>query len=220
MFTTSRTKLILGSFTLTALLSSAAFAADNERSLVLEADVSHAELVKIDIPAGEVQAVGTTGNNLTAQITASCQKKNLESCRRLLKDLAWTKKTGDNLELGLSPSGITHYDDVTVKIKVGVPKDKRLEVHLSAGELHINNTSACLIASVNAGEVNITLNKSQLASAELNAKVGDVKLVTAQGSYEGERSLLVGASLKWDQGTGSCHTQASTLAGEVQLTLK
>ncbi len=86
--------------------------------------------------------------------------------------------------------------------------------------LNFNGTSTCLTANVNAGEINIKLKETQLASAELNAKVGDVKLITANGeTIEGSRSLLVGASLEWNKGTGTCHTKASVLAGEAQLVL-
>jgi hypothetical protein len=156
-------------------------------------------------------------------VKASCQQEKRDKCLELLKELGWSKKTGNVTEFGLSPSGITRYDHVTIKVKFGVPKDKKLEVNLSAGELRIAETSACLTADVNAGEINIKLKESQLASAELSAKVGDVKLVTAKGDrIEGERSLLVGASLDWKgAGTniGACHTKASVLAGEAQLVL-
>ncbi|HSX52360.1 MAG TPA: hypothetical protein VLF09_15450, partial [Cellvibrio sp.] len=75
-------------------------------------------------------------------------------------------------------------------------------------------------AEVSAGQINIDLKESQLATAELSAKVGDVKLNTAKdGDVSGARSLLVGAHLEW-QGTGSCHTKAKVLAGEAKLALK
>jgi hypothetical protein len=156
-------------------------------------------------------------------VKASCQQEKRDKCLELLKELGWSKKTGNITEFGLSPSGITRYDHVTLKVKFGVPKDKKLEVNLTAGELRVEGTSACLTANVNAGEINIKLKESQLASAELRAKVGDAKLVTAKGeTIEGERSLLVGASLDWKgSGTnkGACHIKASVLAGEAQLIL-
>lgn len=101
-----------------------------------------------------------------------------------------------------------------------MPEDKKLEVSLSAGELNISGTSACLIADLNAGEINITLKENQLASASLSSKVGDVRLTTTNGeTIEGERSLLIGAKLDWTKGAGSCHTKASVLTGEANLTL-
>lgn len=205
---------------ITTLSSAAAFAAEGEKTVTLQEDVSAAELIKLNVPAGDVEIIGIAGNSLTAVVTGVCQPEHREHCNQLLKELGWSKKTGSVTELGLSPSGITRYDNVTIKVKLGVPKDKKLEVSVSAGELRMEGTSACLTAEVNAGQINIKLKENQLASAELNAKVGDAKLVNAQGhTIEGERSLLVGAHLEWNKGTGTCHTKASVLAGEAQLVL-
>lgn len=222
MFTQNRTTIICYAFGLVSLFSCAlANASDGERHITAQDDVTSAKLITLNVPAGDVLITGISGNTLSVDITASCKPiKDKDSCAKLLKELGWSKKVGAATEFGLSPSGITHYDDVTIQVKLSVPKDKKLEVNLSAGELRIQGTSACLNAEVNAGEIQITLPEAQLASAELVARVGDVNLTTAKtGRVAGDRSLLVGASLEWDKGTGSCHTKASVLAGEVQVTL-
>ena len=221
MFSMSCNKIVYSALTLAMVFNSAmAFATEGERTITLQEDVSQAELLRLDVPAGDVEIVGATGNGLTAVVTAVCQKENRENCYQLIKELSWSKKIGTVTELSLSPSSLTRYDHITIKVKLGVPKDKKLEVSLSAGELSIEGTSACLTAEVNAGQINIKLKENQLASAELNTKVGDAKLVNAQGhTIEGERSLLVGAHLEWNKGTGTCHTKASVLAGEAQLVL-
>jgi len=212
-----RTCLVL----LGAFSSAAVFATDGERHISLKQDVATAELIRISVPAGDVEVVGITGTNLTAEVTAVCQEEDRPACHQLLKELDWARKTGSTSELSLTPASITSFNHVTLKIKVGVPQDKKLEVNLSAGELNISGTSACLVAEVNAGEININLKESQLASADLSAKVGDVKLTTSKGgTIAGERSLLVGARLDWAKGTGSCHTQAKVLTGEANLMLK
>lgn len=220
MFSISRNTIIGSTLSLLAVFSSvAASATEGERNITLQEDVAGAELIRLNVPVGDVEITGTTGTSVTAVVKASCEKEKRENCLQLLKELGWSKKTGNVTEFGLSPSGITRYDHVSIGVKLGVPKDKKLEVSLGVGALHIAGTSACLTADVNAGELNIKLKESQLASAQLSAKVGDVKVVTEKGDViEGERSLLVGASLEW-KGTGTCHTKASVLAGEVQLIL-
>lgn len=222
MFSISRNTIMHSALTLAIAFSSTlAFATEGERTITLQDDdVSPAELIRLNVPAGDVEITGTTGNNITATVTAVCQKENQQNCYQVLKELGWSKKTGSITELDLTPSGITRFDHVTIKVKLSVPKDKKLELNLSAGELRIEGTSACLTADVNAGAIKITLKESQLASAELHAKVGDVKLITANGeTIEGNRSLLVGAHLEWNKGTGACHTKANVLAGEAQLVL-
>lgn len=221
MFSISRNKIVYSTLSLLAVFSSAiVLAGEGERSITLQEDVTQAELIKLNVPAGEVEIVGTTGNSLTAVVTAICQKENQENCYQLLKELRWSKTTGKTAELALTPSGITRYDHVSLKIKIGVPQDKNLDINLSAGELRIENTSACINASLNAGQLNLKLKESQLASAELHAKVGDVKLTNPNGETRaGERSMLVGAGLNWSKGTGACRAKAEVMAGEVHLTL-
>lgn len=221
MFNISRNTIACGTLTLVmAFYSAIVFAADDERSITFQDDVSSLDVIKLNIPVGDVSISGTTGNNLTAVVTGSCKKDNREDCYKVLKELNWSKKTGGITEFALKPSGITNYNNMNMKVKLSVPNDKKLEIDVSAGELRIDGTSACLTATVNAGEIKINLKESQLASAELDAKVGDVKLISAQNHVtEGDRSLLVGASLEWNKGTGACHTKASILAGEAQLVL-
>ena len=197
-----------------------ASAGDGERTITLQEDVTKTELIRLNVPAGDVEIVGATGNSLTAVATAACQKEDQESCQQVLKEFGWSKKIGKFTQLDLSPSGVTRYENMSIKVKLGVPSDKKLEVNLSAGELRIDGTNACLIAEVNAGDINITLRESQVASIELTAKVGDARLVTSKGAIEGDRSMLVGSSLVWGKGTGTCHTKANVLAGAAKVTLK
>ncbi len=220
MFNNNRKTIMCRTLTLITVFSSAAvFATEGERTITMQENVSQAQLIKLSVPAGDVEIVGTPGNSITAVATGVCQKDAQENCTQLFKELGWSKKAGSVTELGLTPASITRYDHVTIKVKISVPKDKKLEVNLGAGELRIEGTSACLTADVNAGAIKITTKESQLASAALSAKVGDVKLVTANGeTIEGDRSLLVGASLAWN-GAGACHTKASVLAGEVLIVL-
>lgn len=201
------------------IFSCCAFATEGERHITLQEDVAKAELIKLNISAGEVQVTGITGKSLNAEVTASCQNAKQDACYKLIKDLSWSKKIGSITELELAPLNINRYDNVTIKVKISVPQDKKLDLNLSAGELRVENTSACVTAAVNAGELNLKLKEAQLASAELSAKVGDVKLITPNGPVEGERSLLVGASLQWNQGKGNCHVKVNVMAGEAQLTI-
>ncbi len=221
MFNMNRSAIMAIALSAIAFFSSSfASAVEGEKTVTLQENVAQAELIRLNIPAGDVEIMGTTGDSVTAVVTAVCQQGNYERCYQLVKEMAWSKKTGTVTELGLSPSSITRYDNITIKVKLGVPRDKKLDVNVSAGELRIEGTSACLNAEVNAGEAHIKLRESQLASFELNAKVGDVKLVSSKGeTIEGERSMLVGAHMEWSKGTGACHANVSVLAGEAQLIL-
>jgi len=218
MFNIHRIAIICSAFSVATAFSPIAFATEGEKTITLQEDAAKAELIRLNVSAGDVEIVGTTGNSITAVVTAVCQQENRENCEQMLKDLAWSKKSGSITEVGLMPATINRYDHITVKVKIGVPKSKNLEVNLSAGELHLDGTSACLTANVNAGQINLHLKEIEIALAELSAKVGDVKLTTSKGTTEGNRSLLVGANLTWN-GSGACHTKASVMAGEVHLTI-
>lgn len=205
---------------LAILVSLPALAAEGERHISLQQDIAAAELVRIEVPAGQLEIVGISGTEVIAEVTAVCQEQDDRACLKLLADLAWQKKTGSIAEFMLMPASITEFNQVMLKVKIGVPRDKALAAHLSAGELSISDTSGCLNADLNAGQINITLAEDELASAQLSATVGDVKLATPKNKpVSGHRSLLVGAQIDWNKGTGSCHAKASVLAGEAKLTV-
>ncbi|MFO1389287.1 hypothetical protein [Cellvibrio sp.] len=203
-------------------ISGTALANDNQNSKRFEADVSQAQDITIDIPAGQVLVVGATGNKLLAEVKASCKqdrKIDRANCESVLNDLGWSNKMGKGAALSLIPNKITRYNDIQIDIKISVPNDKPLNIIQAAGELSIEGTSACLNANLNAGQLNLKLKESELGSAELHAKVGDAKLTDVRGqTRSGERSLLVGANLS-HKGNGSCSAKADVMAGEVHLTL-
>lgn len=203
-------------------ISGSAFANANQASQRFEADVSQAQDITIDIPAGQVLVVGATGSKLLAEVKATCkQDKQIDrpNCQAVLNDLGWSNKMGKGAQLSLVPAKITRYDDIQIDIKISVPNDKPLNIIQAVGELSIEGTSACVNANLNAGQLNLKLKESELGSAELHAKVGDAKLTDVRGqTRSGERSLLVGADLS-HKGKGSCSAKADVMAGEVHLTL-
>lgn len=225
MYKTNRTTInrnictslvLLGSF-----CSAVVFAKEGEKHMSFQQDVASADVIRLHVPAGDVDIVGITGNNLMAEVTAVCKDGERQACQRLLQGLDWTKRLGRSAEFSLMPDSASSFNPVTIKVKIGVPQNKKLEVKVSAGEVSITDTSACLTADLNAGELNIALKENQLGSAALKAMVGDVKMTRVTGEQiSGRRSVLVGAKLALDKGAGECHTQAKVLAGEVHLTLK
>ncbi len=196
--------------------------ASDQNKQTLQLDVSNAQSISLDIPAGKLVVQGVKGSKLQAEVKATCKDKKAEdpaACQALLNALNWSKKVDKNAEIALIPTKITDYEDITVEVKITVPENKPLNVKLAAGELQINGTSACLTAEVNAGNLVINLKEAQLASALLKSKVGDVSLTTTTGEkISGDRAMLVGADLNW-KGKGSCHLKANLLAGEAQLIL-
>ncbi len=91
MFSISRNKIVYSALALAMALNSArAFATEGERNITLQEDVSTANLIKLNVPVGEVIVSGSTGNNLTAVATISCQKEKRENCYQLLKELSWS----------------------------------------------------------------------------------------------------------------------------------
>jgi hypothetical protein len=205
------------------IFSGFAFADENQKTQRFEADVTQAQSINLEIPAGQVAVVGTAGSKLIAEVKASCKdvkRLDKDACQAVLNELDWSKKIGKNTEIGLVPEKITRYDNIQIEVRVSLPADKNVNVNLAAGDLSVEGTSACITASVNAGQLHLKLKESQLASAELHAKVGDATLTNLKGETRaGERSMLVGADLSWNKGTGACRAKAEVMAGAVHLTL-
>lgn len=200
--------------------TSVAMASESEFSKRIELDVSSAQELNVSIPAGKVKLVGTSGNMLVTEAKVRCKSPSVEKCQSFLKEMEWSKKIGAKTNLSLLPTSVTDYDAVNIDIKISVPSNRPLNVELTAGELSIENTSACVNANLKAGQLNLKLSEAQLAAAYLHAQVGDVKVTNVRGdTQKGERSLLVGAKLSFEEGKGSCRANAEVMAGEVHLTL-
>ena len=87
MFSISRNTIVSSTLSLLVVFSSTgALAGDGERSITLQDDVVGAELIRLNVPAGDLEITGTTGNSVTAVVTATCQKENQDNCYQVLKD--------------------------------------------------------------------------------------------------------------------------------------
>lgn len=223
MLRISNRKNIGGAVTVIALwCSAAAFGEPPERKTVVELDVSTADVVVVHVPAGQLNISGTTGQTINAEAVISCGKsKNGECNNRSFGKIQWSSKLKENhAQLDLTPSGANQYDDISIVVNVGIPRDKTLTVNLDYGDLRLNGTSACLDANVKAGNLQLSLEEQFLASANLKAAIGDVKLTTTAGTLPGRRSKIVGAKLEWDEGKGTCHLHAKVRAGNIDVNLE
>lgn len=189
----------------------------------IEVDVSTVGTVVLDVPAGQLNISGTTGQTIKAEVVVTCSKDNGAECnKRVLEEIVWSiELEGDLARLRLIPEEADQYNDISIVASVGVPQDKMLTVNLDYGDLDLQGTNACLDVNVKAGNVKLGLQEKPLASANLKATFGDVSLTTSTGTVtRGKRSKIVGAKLEWRRDNGICHVDAKVRAGNIELNLE
>lgn len=193
-----------------------------EKKLDVEIDVSTVDAVIVNVPAGELNISETTGQTIEAEAVVTCNKRNDTECRnRIFEEIKWSaNEDGGPARLNLTPPEADQYDDISVIVNVGIPQHKTLTVNLDYGDLRLKGTNACLDVNVKAGNLQLDLKEKSLASANLIATIGDVRLTTPAGTIPGKRSKIVGAKLAWNEGIGACHVQAKVRAGNIELNLK
>lgn len=192
----------------------------DQKSIKFDQDLSGADALQLSLLAGSANVYGIEGSRAIGEVTLSCEKESSRQCKAIKEKMHWTYTAGKNALIGLDPHSMNFGDQVKIHISIGVPKNLPISVAQSAGALKIENTNACLTAALAAGELSMNIKEADLRSATISATVGDAKLITTDGhTTSGKRSLLVGATIEWEHGKGSCVLKAATAAGETRLRL-
>lgn len=175
--------------------------------------------VDLRIPVGEVFIEGVSGNRLQADMVILCADEE-GSCARRLSDVAFvTSIEGDHVIVRTSKNGSMKYRDADVRTHVRIPAVRSVHVNMTAGDLNISKLLGCLTIDMGAGDVDVDLAQSLVASVHLDAGLGDASMAVDGRHRDARRALLVGAEMDWDQGTGDCRVDVDLQAGDIFLEL-
>lgn len=177
-------------------------------------------IIDLNITAGDVIIESSLGNQLRAEMTVECPDINSQ-CAKKMAGLEFVQfSEGEHLSLATNRDSFVQHYNANLKMKIFVPKSQRLNINMDAGELKVNNVDSCLGVDMSAGEININMNYSMIASVNLDTAFGDASL-NVNGIYQNEnRSWLVGGEVMWDLGIGDCHMKVDLQAGEISVNLR
>ncbi|MBA6338421.1 DUF4097 family beta strand repeat protein [Colwellia sp. BRX8-7] len=176
-------------------------------------------VIDLNITAGDVVIESSPGDQLRAEMTVECPGINSKCAKRMtgLKFVSLTE--GKHLTLKTNKDSLFQSYNANLSVKLFIPKSKQLNVNMDAGSLKVNNVDSCLNIDMSAGEINIHMSETMIASVDLDSAFGEVSL-NVNGLHKNEnRSWLVGGEINWDQGRGNCHMKVDLQSGEILVNL-
>ncbi|MGC8915974.1 MAG: hypothetical protein ACP5NF_03245 [Thermoanaerobaculum sp.] len=211
---------------LVALSCTTAFAA--EKTLTFSQPLGELAAVKLAVGAGDVTVTACTCSEVTATVTVSGKRWQLEELEVVPKiegktlQLALEPRTRGNKKLGedwrlqlpRSLSFTVHAGVGDVRIS-GLWGD--VEVQLGVGDVRVEGLSGNLKAETGVGDVEVFGQWGNVGRLRLTTGVGSVSVRTPQGKLAGHG--LVSEALS-EEGPGRWSVRISTGVGDITLHLK
>ncbi|MEO0424132.1 MAG: hypothetical protein AAF184_17470 [Pseudomonadota bacterium] len=171
--------------------------------------------LRLDLPVGQVDVVGTDGDELRARMQIECKANKRRCAKRAERATLSTISNGNTLTLLASPEGMNAYKGAQVRITVEVPRSETLEVEFGAGELDVRDVDACVSLRMFAGEADLHLAGERIDDISLKTGMGESALYVNSNAVNGKRPLLVGSKVVHALGNGDCSLAARLRFGEL-----
>ena len=191
------------------------------RDLAATVPLGDARTVRLDLPVGEIEVRGDGAGELRAELEVRCKPHH--DCGNRLEDVHLdTHRRGS--ELRFSVRGyprLLRSDGMEVRGLVHVPASAALDIDMSVGELRLSGLDLRndVHIDMGVGEVRVALPEDRLRRVKLGSGIGDASLRTRSEHLEASSSLLIGAKLDWQRGTGESTLDVDLGIGEVSVEL-
>ena len=188
------------------------------RSFDRDFDASGLDQLRLDIPVGELEIEGTSGDRIEVEVRIECNFRKLK-CRDLAGDIDLVASTfGDEIALELDGLKKWRSLGMSFEIQVKAPARMELEVDLGVGRIDIQGFNNDITVDQGVGELNVTMAESRVDFVDIDAGLGE-----ANFSYAGGRlaaSGIFGNDLRWNEGNGTARVRLDLGVGEVELRLR
>ncbi len=189
--------------------------ATREAAITVPADTH----LYLDLPVGEVQIIGTDGDELRAQMDIECKSSSKRCAKRAEQATFTTELRGNDITLAVTPGSMKSYKGGNVRITVEVPRSESLSIEFGAGELRVEDVDACVNVRMFAGEADLRLADTRIDTISLKTGMGESTLYVDDDSVEGRRPFLVGSKVNHSLGNGECSLAARLRFGELTARL-
>ena len=204
-----------------ALVLGGAFAAtaDDYREIEASHPLAAGQSVHVDFHAGDLEIEAGAGDKVEIEMEIECEW-NRSDCEDLLDEVevAWRSS---KRRLYLDVEGITSWRRTRVDFSgtIKVPASAELSIDMTAGRLRIDGPQSDLRVDMGAGELKIWMPESAVEGVAIDVGVGDATLRGAKSFVSGERKMLIGSEVYWDDGPGTARIDVELGAGEATVWL-
>ncbi len=176
--------------------------------------------IHLHIPAGEVKVLPSKDGQLTGELKIYCDSDSGGCAKRAERVKFVTTVSEEETRIGIEPERALKLRNAKLQYVFYVPNAELLEVSMGPGTLVIDNVSACVQVDMDAGDLKVTALESTVKAVHLRANFGDASLKLPENRVEGNRKLLVGARVDWQEGNGSCTIKGHLQAGDARVKLQ
>jgi len=206
------------------LLASTGCVSTGNRSLEIEPNATLSEEIGtnllLSIPAGDVNISVSPDDLVRVRVQFYCSPDS-EKCAAMATGASiGHSQVGDQSTISFSPSSAYAARHANIRYHIQVPTmAETMTINMDAGDLDIEGLRTCTTVFVGAGDIDILVPISSVASVQVNTKVGDASIRLPGGRTHSDRSMLLGARASWREGDGSCAMAAELAAGDIQVRL-
>lgn len=171
---------------------------------------------------GELDIETTGGNELRADLSVECREELSDAlCEKYRSRLRLEpRRTADSFEVRLVGLSKWKLRKLRLDGKVEIPRSSPLTVKIGVGDVDIRSDSEQLTVQMGIGDLTVRVPQSSVQSVEIGTRIGDASLSGADGHLDGKRRMLLGAKLRWDEGTGNARVSVGLRIGDAKVVLE
>jgi hypothetical protein len=190
------------------------------------APASRIHRVVIEIPAGEVRLVNSTGN--TVKVTGDAKRDydrfdERSEQQRIVNDVSagvYVNADEAVIRRNFGPNALGWRIEkfTTIEATVEVPRGVNVEVETKYGEVHFDGSFGDIDVDLHAGEIHVTMPRADVRDLEASVRVGEVHANLGDSSVNNEG--VFPGTVRWSNpGGGRGRVYLHTTAGEIHVRL-
>ena len=208
-----------------AVLLSGCFSIPSDQQTVLmepvrEVTVPPTEKLELHVPVGEVKVMPATDGQFSGELRIYCESDSGRCAKRVEQAKFVTTVAGNVTRVATEPTRAMRLRSARLEYIFYVPTAETLDILMGPGSLIVDKVSPCVEVDMDAGDLEITALESQVKGVQLRANFGDASLKHPDNRVDGNRKLLVGARVDWNEGKGDCTIKGHLQAGDLRVRLE
>jgi len=200
-------------------LAPAVAAAREHRELSESFQYLRGQTVRLDFPVGELEIEASSGDKVEVELRAECRWDN-SRCYAALEDVRIVSRSSDR-RLSIEIEGDKNWGRGKLELEgtIRVPRQAELDVEFGIGELEIDDFEGDVRVDMGIGDVTVRADASKVRSVDIDAGIGEATLSGVRENVRGRRSLLIGAEVSWDDGSGGSRIVVDLGIGDAKVRL-
>ena len=160
------------------------------------------------------------GSELRAEVVLDCRDLDRATCLEHGKRLVIEpRRTTTGLEVRMKGLSRRWLRKIGVTGSVQVPRSSPLDLDIGIGDVDIVSGGEDLKVNMGIGDLSVEAPEESVGTVAVRTKIGDATLTSARGPRPGKRFMLIGARVRWQEGTGPSTIEVGLRIGDARVRL-